>query len=56
VKRRNLVKSVLNNSLLNANTEGARTTGLGRAFQIGTILQEKEFLNTLFFANGTVIR
>ena len=30
--------------------------GSGRAFQIGTILQEKEFLSTLFFANGTAIR
>ena len=34
------------NSLLNANTEGAGTTGLGRTFQMGTILQEKEFLKT----------
>ena len=41
---RNLVKSVLNNILLNESTEGARTTGSGRAFQIVTILQEKEFL------------
>ena len=48
MKRKNLVESVLNNILLNTYTEGARATGSGRAFQIGTILQEKEFLSTLF--------
>ena len=49
VKRRNLVKSVSNNSLLNANTEGARTTGLGRAFQIGTIFYMKKCFKYIIF-------